>query len=106
MVIRGGFFGRLGEFLFNIDGVAGDVLATLAKEEPDENKDRTAKGKEAVFDGVRPVSGKENHGVDDAETDGVDIPAGEDDFLSERKVTLRQGIVGAVVWMTEDFAVD
>ena len=34
-----GFLGFFGEFLFDIDGVAGDVFTALAEEEPDENKD-------------------------------------------------------------------
>ena len=79
-------FGGFGKFLFNIDSVTGNVFAALAEEEPDKNKDGTAKGKEAVFDGVGPVGGEENDGVNDAEADGVKIATGEDDFLSKRKI--------------------
>ena len=70
-----------GELLFDIDSVARDVLAALTKEEPDKNKDRAAKGKEAVFDGAGPVGGEEDNGVNDAETDGVEIATGEDNLL-------------------------
>ena len=35
----GGFLGFFSEFLLDVDGVAGDVFAALAEEEPDENKD-------------------------------------------------------------------
>ena len=35
----GGLLGFFGEFLFDVDGVAGDVFAALAEEEPDENED-------------------------------------------------------------------
>ena len=112
MVLRGGFLGGLGrlggfgEFLLDIDGVAGDVFAALTKEEPDKDEDGTAKGEETVFDGVRPVGGKENHGIDDAKADGIDVAASEDDFLSEGEIALRQGIIGAIVGVTKDFAVD
>ena len=69
------------ELLFDIDSVAGNILAALTKEEPDKNKDRAAKGKEAVFDWVGPVSGEEDNGVNDAETNSVEIATGENNLL-------------------------
>lgn len=33
-----GFLGFFGEFLFDVDSVAGDVFAALAEEEPDEDE--------------------------------------------------------------------
>ena len=94
------------ELLFDIDSVAGDVLATLAEEKPDKNKDRAAKGKEAVFDWVGPVGGEEDNGVNDAETDSVEIATGEDDFLGKRKITSSKGILSAVIGMAKEFAVE
>ena len=41
----GGFLGFFGEFLLDIDGVAGDVFAALAEEEPDKHEDRTTEDK-------------------------------------------------------------
>ena len=70
-----------GELLFDIDSVARDVLAALTEEEPDKNKDRAAKGKEAVFDGVWPVGGEKDDGVNDAETDSIEIATGENNLL-------------------------
>lgn len=75
-------FGDFGEFLLNIDGVAGNVLAALTKEEPDKNKDRAAKSKEAIFDGVGPVGSEEDNGVNDAEADSIEVATGEDNLLS------------------------
>lgn len=75
-----------GELLFDINSVAGNVLAALAEEKPDKDKDRAAKGKEAVFDWVGPVGSEEDNGINDAETDGVEITTGEDNFLSKRKI--------------------
>lgn len=47
------------------------MFAALAEEEPDEDKDRTAKDEETVFDGSGPASGKEDKGIDDAKADSV-----------------------------------
>ena len=95
-----------GELLFDIDSVARDVLAALTKEEPDKNKDRTAKGKEAVFDGVWPVGGEKDDGVNDAEADGVEVATGENNLLGKRKTASGKGILGAIVGVTEKFAVE
>ena len=54
----------------------------MTEEEPDKDKDRAAKDEEADFNWHRPVGGKENKGVDDTETDSVEIAPGEDDSFS------------------------
>lgn len=100
------FLGCFREFLLNIDGVAGNVLAALTEEEPDKNKDRAAKSKEAVFDGVGPVGGEKDNGVNDAEADGIEVATGEDDFLGKRKITSGKGILSTVIGMTKEFAVE
>ena len=97
----GGFLGGGGEFLFDVDGVAGDVFAALAEEEPDKYEDGAAEDKEAVFDRVRPAGGEENKSIHDAEADGVEVAAGEDDFFREGEIALREGIFGAVVGVAE-----
>ena len=44
----GGLLGFFSEFLFDVDGVAGDVFAALAEEEPDEDENRTAEDEEGA----------------------------------------------------------
>ena len=102
----GGLFGFFGEFLFDIDGVAGDVFAALAEEEPDEHEDGTTEGEETILNGVGPVGSEENDGIDDAETDGIEVATGEDDFLGEGEIASGEGILGAVVGMAEELAVE
>ena len=101
-----GRFSFFGEFLLDVDGVAGNILTALTKEEPDENENGATEGEEAVFDGVGPVGSEENDGVNDTETDGVEIAASEDDFLREREVALREGIFCTVVGVAEEFTVE
>lgn len=101
-----GRFGFFGEFLLDVDGVAGNIFAALAEEEPDGNEDGAAKGEETVFDRVGPVGSEENNGVNDAETDGIEIAASEDDFLREREVALCKGIFCTVVGVAEEFTVE
>lgn len=65
------FLGFFGEFLFDFDGITRDVFATLAKEEPRENANRTAEDKEGDFGRQRPVGVEEDDGIGDAETQSV-----------------------------------
>ena len=67
--------GGFGELLFDVDGVAGDVFAALAKEEPDEDEDGAAENEEADLDRQGPTGGEENKSIDDAEADGIQVSA-------------------------------
>ena len=104
--LSSGRFSLFAEFLLNIDGVAGDVFATLTKEEPDKNKDRATEGEEAVFDGVGPVGSEENDGINYAKTDSIEVAAGENQLLCEREIAFRERIFRTIVGMTEKFAVE
>ena len=102
----GGLLGFFGELLLDIDGVAGDVFAALAEEEPDKHEDRTTEDKEAVFDRIGPVSGKEDYSINDAKADSIEVATGENDFLGEREITSGEGIFGAIVGVAEELAVE
>ncbi len=52
--------------LFDFNGVARNVFATLTQEEPNKDEDGTAENKQAVFSWIGPAGGKEDEGVDDA----------------------------------------
>ena len=101
-----GLLGFFGEFLFDVDGVAGDVFAALAEEEPDEDENRTAEDEEAVFDRIGPVGSEEDYSINDAEADSIEVATGEDDFLGEREITSGEGIFGAIVGVAEEFTVE
>ncbi len=82
------------------------MFAALAEEEPDEDENRTAEDEEAVFDRIGPVGGEEDEGIDDAKANGVDVATGEDDFLGKREITGSERILGAIVGVTEEFAIE
>ena len=92
--------------MLDIDGVAGDIFTALAEEEPDENEDGATEGEETILNGVGPVGSEENDSIDHAEADSIEIAAGEDDFLREREVALRERIFCAIVGMAEEFAIE
>ena len=102
----GGFLGFFGEFLLDIDGVAGNVFAALAEEEPDKHEDRTAEDKEAVFDRIGPVGGEEDYSINDAQTNSIEVATGENDFLSQGEIASGEGIFGAIVGVAEELAVE
>ncbi len=51
--------GVLAELLLEVDGVAGDVVATLGEEEPKEEGASEADGENGVFDGEGPFGSVE-----------------------------------------------
>ena len=81
------------------------MFAALAEEEPDKDEDGAAKDEEADFDRKRPAGSKENKGIDDAEANRIKIATGEDDFLSQWEITVSEGILSAVIWVAEQFAI-
>lgn len=95
-----------GKLAFESDSVAGNVVAALAEEKPDEEKNRATKGKKSAFNRSGPRGGEENKSVGDAKGDSVEIAPCENDFFGEREIAASEGIFGAVVGMTEEFAVD
>lgn len=78
----------------------------MAEEEPDKDEDRAAEDKQTIFNWVWPVGGKKNKGIGDTKADSVQITAGEDDFFGEREIVFGERILGAVVWMAKEFAIN
>ena len=99
-------FSLLSESVFDFYRIARDVFATLAQKEPDKHKDRTSEYKQSILNWRRPVSSKQNEGIDHAEADSVKISARQHDFFSKREITFSKRILGAVVWVTKKLTIE
>ena len=95
----------LGEFFLDVNSVARNILTALTEEKPSKDEDGTAKSKQAVFDWIWPVGGKENDGVNKTDTKSIDTATGENNFFGKWEVTASKGIFSTIIWVAKYFTI-